>query len=56
MWFSAHCPILEMQLDLVQISLAALLAEGWDTWIFDPVFGWCVEFYHEEIIGYGRIF
>jgi len=56
MWFLAHRPILEMQLDLVQISLAALLTEDWDTWIFDPVSGWCVEFYHEGTIGYGRIF
>ncbi len=56
MWFSTYRPIIEMQLDLVQISLAALLAEDWDTWIFDPASGWCVEFYHEGTIGYGRIF
>jgi hypothetical protein len=54
-WFSANRPSLEIPLDLVKLSLGAIVAEDWDTWIFDPVAGWCVEFYHEGTMCYGRI-
>jgi|GEM_PF-1219771 len=54
-WFSAAQPILAMPLDVVKLSLEAIVAEDWDTWIFDPVAGWCVEFYHEGTMCYGRI-
>lgn len=54
-WFSAAQPILAMPLDVVKLSLEAIVFEDWDTWIFDPVAGWCVEFYHEGSMCYGRI-
>lgn len=54
-WFSAAQPILAMPLDVVKLSLEAIVAEDWDTWIFDPCAGWCVEFYHEGTMCYGRI-
>jgi hypothetical protein len=54
-WFSADQPILAMPLDVVKLSLEAIVAEDWDTWIFDVVGGWCVEFYHEGTMCFGRI-
>jgi hypothetical protein len=54
-WFSASHPILEMPLELVKLSLEAIVAEDWDTWIFDPVAGWCIEFYHEGTMCYGKV-
>ncbi len=54
-WFAAAHPILEMPLDAVKLSLEAIVAEDWDTWIFDPVAGWCIEFHHEGTMCYGRV-
>ncbi len=54
-WFSAAHPILEMPLELVKLSLEEIVAEDWDTWIFDPVAGWCIEFHHEGTMCYGRV-
>ncbi|PZO39867.1 MAG: hypothetical protein DCF19_13360 [Pseudanabaena frigida] len=54
MWFSAHHPVLEMQMELVRASLTKILVEDWDTWVFDPAAGWCIEIYHEGSICYGK--
>ncbi|ELS30371.1 MULTISPECIES: hypothetical protein [Pseudanabaena] len=53
-WSSAHRPILEMDLNRVKITLSKIVAEDWDTWIFDPQAGWCIEFYHEGTMCYGK--
>ncbi|BBC26017.1 hypothetical protein [Pseudanabaena sp. ABRG5-3] len=47
LWFSAHQPTLAMPLQLVKDAIAEIVAQDWDTWIFEPVTGWCVEFHHE---------
>lgn len=53
-WFSAHRPILSLELAAVKQAAAAIFAQDWDTWIIDPVAGWCVECYHEGTLCYGR--
>jgi len=53
LWYSAHQPTLEMPLQLVKDAIAEIVAQDWDTWIFEPVTGWCIELYHEGTICYG---
>jgi hypothetical protein len=53
LWFSAHQPTLAMPLQLVKDAIAEIVAQDWDTWSFEPVTGWCVEFHHEGTICYG---
>ncbi len=53
MWFSAHRSTLEIPLEFVKRSLVEIVAEDWDTWIFEPISGWCIEFYHEGTMCYG---
>jgi hypothetical protein len=50
LWYSAHQPTLEMPLQLVKDAITEIVAQDWDTWIFEPVTGWCIEFYHEGTI------
>ncbi|WP_339375576.1 CDI toxin immunity protein [Pseudanabaena sp. UWO311] len=54
-WFLAAHPILEMPLELVKLSLEEIVAEDWDTWIFDPVAGRCIEFHHKGTMCYGKL-
>jgi hypothetical protein len=52
-WFSAHNPVLQMELSVVQQSALALFTHDWDTWIVRPEAGWCIEYHHEGTLCFG---
>lgn len=45
---------------VLELKLSALAEAGdiafcmsWDTWIFSPLYGWCIECYHERELCFG---
>ena len=47
LWSSAERPVLNLKLDDFKNHLLEIFEEDFDTWVFCPDSGWCLEFYHE---------
>lgn len=52
-WSDASLPVLEMDLQTAFDNIEPIVEIDWDTWIFSPEEGWCIEIYHEGEICFG---
>ncbi len=55
MWSTGPSPVLELYLNAIRRYGEQIFAAQWDTFVFSPEHGWCVEAYHEGDLCFGRV-